>query len=75
MLPNLLQLLGRGDAAAISLYQPGSVVARGGCPQTQDDLLALAIGELDRQLMLDSRAANRYLSDRRPELYGALNQR
>lgn len=36
---------------------------------------ALIVGELDRQLMNDSRAANRYLSDRRPELYAALNQR
>jgi predicted amidohydrolase len=36
---------------------------------------ALIVGELDRQLMVDSRAANRYLHDRRPELYGALNKR
>jgi len=36
---------------------------------------ALISGELDRPLMLDSRAANRYLLDRRPELYGALNKR
>jgi predicted amidohydrolase len=36
---------------------------------------ALIVGELDRQLMNDSRQANRYLSDRRPELYGALNRR
>jgi len=36
---------------------------------------ALIVGELDRQLMNDSRSANRYLSDRRPELYAALNQR
>ncbi|MHA6578083.1 carbon-nitrogen hydrolase family protein [Pseudomonas yamanorum] len=33
---------------------------------------ALIVGTLDRQLMVDSRAANRYLLDRRPELYGAL---
>jgi hypothetical protein len=36
---------------------------------------ALIVGELDRQLMVDSRAANRYLLDRRPELYGDLNKR
>lgn len=35
---------------------------------------ALIVGTLDRQLMLDSRAANRYLLDRRPELYGALHK-
>jgi len=35
----------------------------------------LIVGELDRQLMDDSRAANRYLNDRRPELYHALNKR
>ncbi|MGH8348686.1 MAG: carbon-nitrogen hydrolase, partial [Pseudomonas sp.] len=35
---------------------------------------SLIVGELDRQLMLDSRAANRYLLDRRPELYGELNK-
>jgi predicted amidohydrolase len=36
---------------------------------------ALIIGTLDRQLMLDSRMANRYFFDRRPELYGDLNNR
>jgi len=35
---------------------------------------ALIVGELDRQLMSDSRAANRYLLDRRPELYGELHK-
>jgi len=35
---------------------------------------ALIVARLDRQLMLDSRAANRYLLDRRPELYGALHK-
>ncbi len=35
---------------------------------------ALIVGTLDRQLMVDSRAANRYLLDRRPELYGALHK-
>ncbi|MBK5411087.1 carbon-nitrogen hydrolase family protein [Pseudomonas sp. TH34] len=35
---------------------------------------ALIVGTLDRQLMIDSRAANRYLLDRRPELYGALHK-
>jgi 5-aminopentanamidase len=35
---------------------------------------ALIVNTLDRQLMVDSRAANRYLLDRRPELYGALHK-
>lgn len=35
---------------------------------------ALIVGTLDRPLMVDSRAANRYLLDRRPELYGALHK-
>lgn len=35
---------------------------------------ALIVGTLDRQLMLDSRAANRYFIDRRPALYGELNK-
>lgn len=35
---------------------------------------ALIIGTLDRQRMHDSRAANRYLADRRPELYSALHK-
>ncbi|KAA0950171.1 MULTISPECIES: carbon-nitrogen hydrolase family protein [unclassified Pseudomonas] len=36
---------------------------------------ALIVGTLDRQLMRDSQAANRYLLDRRPELYSTLNKR
>ncbi|MCK9799142.1 carbon-nitrogen hydrolase [Pseudomonas chlororaphis] len=36
---------------------------------------ALISGTLDRQLMLDSRAINRYFHDRRPELYDDLNKR
>ncbi|MGC5699640.1 carbon-nitrogen hydrolase family protein [Pseudomonas sp. NFXW11] len=36
---------------------------------------ALIIGTLDRQLMADSRALNRYLADRRPELYDDLSKR
>jgi predicted amidohydrolase len=47
----------------------GSRIAQAGLDE------ALIVGELDRQLMVDSRAANRYLSDRRPELYDALNKR
>jgi predicted amidohydrolase len=46
----------------------GSRIAQAGLDE------ALIVGELDRQLMVDSRAANRYLLDRRPELYGALNK-
>ncbi|EXF92166.1 carbon-nitrogen hydrolase [Pseudomonas fluorescens HK44] len=47
----------------------GSRIAQAGLDE------ALIIGTLDRQLMLDSRAANRYFLDRRPELYGDLNKR
>ncbi|MCF4995794.1 carbon-nitrogen hydrolase [Pseudomonas syringae] len=47
----------------------GSRIAQAGLDE------ALIVGELDRQLMNDSRAANRYLQDRRPQLYGALNKR
>jgi predicted amidohydrolase len=47
----------------------GSRIAQAGLDE------ALIVGTLDRQLMLDSRAANRYLLDRRPELYGDLNKR
>ena len=47
----------------------GSRIAQAGLDE------ALIVGELDRQLMVDSRKANHYLSDRRPELYGALNKR
>ena len=46
----------------------GSRIAQAGLDE------ALIVGELDRQLMVDSRAANRYLLDRRPELYDALNK-
>jgi predicted amidohydrolase len=47
----------------------GSRIAQAGLDE------ALIVGELDRQLMVDSRAANRYFLDRRPELYGELNKR
>ncbi|MDQ0126834.1 putative amidohydrolase [Pseudomonas lini] len=47
----------------------GSRIAQAGLDE------ALIVGELDRQLMVDSRAANRYLIDRRPELYGDLHKR
>jgi predicted amidohydrolase len=47
----------------------GSRIAQAGLDE------ALIVAELDRQLMVDSRAANRYLIDRRPELYGDLNKR
>ena len=33
---------------------------------------ALIVGELEHQSIIDARAANHYLQDRRPELYGAL---
>jgi predicted amidohydrolase len=46
----------------------GSRIAQAGLDES------LIVGELDRQLMVDSRAANRYLIDRRPELYGELNK-
>ncbi|KRP73356.1 MULTISPECIES: carbon-nitrogen hydrolase family protein [Pseudomonas] len=35
---------------------------------------ALIVGTLDRQSILNARAANHYLQDRRPELYGALHK-
>ena len=60
-----IQYCGQSSIAA----PDGSRIAQAGLDE------ALIIGELDRQLMLDSRAANRYLVDRRPELYGELNKR
>jgi predicted amidohydrolase len=60
-----IQYCGQSSIAA----PDGSRIAQAGLDE------ALIVGELDRQLMLDSRAANRYLIDRRPELYGALNKR
>ena len=47
----------------------GSRIAQAGLDE------ALIVGTLDRQLMVDSRAANRYFLDRRPALYDALNKR
>jgi len=35
---------------------------------------ALIVGTVDRQSILDARAANHYLQDRRPELYGPLHK-
>ncbi|PQZ85035.1 MULTISPECIES: carbon-nitrogen hydrolase family protein [Pseudomonas] len=35
---------------------------------------ALIVGTLERQSILDARAANHYLQDRRPELYGTLHK-
>ena len=60
-----IQYCGQSSIAA----PDGSRIALAGLDE------ALIVGELDRQLMNDSRLANRYLSDRRPELYGALNRR
>jgi predicted amidohydrolase len=60
-----IQYCGQSSIAA----PDGSRIAQAGLDE------ALIVGELDRQLMVDSRAANRYLNDRRPELYGALNKR
>jgi len=60
-----IQYCGQSSIAA----PDGSQIALAGLDE------ALIVGELDRQLMNDSRQANRYLSDRRPELYGALNRR
>jgi predicted amidohydrolase len=60
-----IQYCGQSSIAA----PDGSRIAQAGLDE------ALIVGELDRQLMIDSRAANRYLIDRRPELYGALNKR
>lgn len=60
-----IQYCGQSSIAA----PDGSQIALAGLDE------ALIVGELDRQRMNDSRQANRYLSDRRPELYGALNRR
>lgn len=60
-----IQYCGQSSIAA----PDGSRVAQAGLDE------ALIVGELDRQSMIDSRAANRYLQDRRPELYGELNKR
>ncbi|MDN3221823.1 carbon-nitrogen hydrolase family protein [Pseudomonas nunensis] len=60
-----IQYCGQSSIAA----PDGSRIAQAGLDE------ALIVGELDRQLMVDSRAANRYLIDRRPELYGALSKR
>ncbi|WP_077046756.1 carbon-nitrogen hydrolase family protein [Pseudomonas sp. KK4] len=60
-----IQYCGQSSIAA----PDGSRIAQAGLDE------ALIVGELDRQLMDQSRAANRYLIDRRPELYGTLNKR
>jgi len=60
-----IQYCGQSSIAA----PDGSRIAQAGLDE------ALIVGELDRQLMVDSRAANRYFLDRRPELYGELNKR
>ncbi|WP_433768708.1 carbon-nitrogen hydrolase family protein [Pseudomonas putida] len=60
-----IQYCGRSSIAA----PDGSRIAQAGLDE------ALIVGELDRQLMDKSRSANRYLIDRRPELYAALNKR
>jgi predicted amidohydrolase len=60
-----IQYCGQSSIAA----PDGSRIAQAGLDE------ALIVGELDRQLMVESRAANRYFLDRRPELYGELNKR
>ncbi|MGY2260704.1 carbon-nitrogen hydrolase family protein [Pseudomonas sp. SDO55104_S430] len=60
-----IQYCGQSSIAA----PDGSRIAQAGLDE------ALIVGELDRQLMDKSRSANRYLADRRPELYAALNKR
>jgi predicted amidohydrolase len=59
-----IQYCGQSSVAA----PDGQRIAQAGLDE------ALIVGTLDRQLMVDSRAANRYLLDRRPELYGALHK-
>ncbi|BBP79763.1 carbon-nitrogen hydrolase family protein [Pseudomonas gingeri] len=59
-----IQYCGQSSIAA----PDGSRIARAGLDE------ALIIGTLDRPLMQQSRASNRYLLDRRPELYGDLGQ-
>ena len=60
-----IQYCGQSSIAA----PDGNRIAQAGLDE------ALIVGELDRQLMVDSRAANRYFLDRRPELYSELNKR
>jgi predicted amidohydrolase len=59
-----IQYCGQSSIAA----PDGQRVAQAGLDE------ALIVGTLDRQLMSDSRAANRYLLDRRPDLYSALHK-
>ncbi|QJI35374.1 carbon-nitrogen hydrolase family protein [Pseudomonas sp. ADAK13] len=59
-----IQYCGQSSIAA----PDGQRIAQAGLDES------LIVGTLDRQLMIDSRAANRYLLDRRPELYGALHK-
>ncbi|KAF1028604.1 MAG: (R)-stereoselective amidase [Pseudomonas sp.] len=58
-----IQYCGQSSLAA----PDGQRIARAGLDE------ALIVGTLSRQAMADSRAANRYLQDRRPELYRALH--
>jgi len=65
-----------GDEGDIHYCGQSSIAAPDGTRIAQAGLDEMLIsGTLDRQLMLDSRAANRYFLDRRPELYGDLNKR
>ena len=64
-----------GQEGEIQYCGQSSIAAPDGQRSAQAGLdEALIVGTLDRQLMVDSRAANRYLLDRRPELYGALHK-
>src|SRR5476649_2864750 len=59
-----IQYCGQSSIAAPN----GQRIAQAGLDET------LIVGALDRQSILDARAANHYLQDRRPELYGALHK-
>lgn len=59
-----IQYCGQSSIAA----PDGSRAAQAGLDE------ALIVGTLDRQLILDSRAGNHYLRDRRPTLYQALSR-
>ncbi|WP_338488573.1 carbon-nitrogen hydrolase family protein [Pseudomonas trivialis] len=59
-----IQYCGQSSIAA----PDGQRVAQAGLDE------ALIVGALDRQSILAARAANHYLQDRRPELYGALHK-
>ncbi|WP_095108947.1 carbon-nitrogen hydrolase family protein [Pseudomonas sp. Irchel 3E20] len=65
-----------GEEGAIRYCGQSSIAAPNGSRIAHAGLgEELIVATLERQLLLDSRAATPYLADRRPELYGELNRR